>query len=79
VAATALLLPAVVDSLALHRALINGKTAGDLANMIPAGAGKPTSAPADCQLSMVAIGGRCILAIVSSGSNLINMASLIQV
>jgi hypothetical protein len=79
VTAAALLLLAGVGSLALRHALINGKTAGDLAKMIPAGAGKPTSAPDGYQLLMVAIGDSSILLIVLSGSKVIDMASHIQV
>jgi hypothetical protein len=77
VPAVALLLPAGVGSLALRHVFINGKTAGDLAKMIPAGAGKPTSAPDYYQLLIVAIGGCCILLIVLSGLKVIDMASLI--
>jgi hypothetical protein len=75
----ALLLPAGLGSLAPRHVFINGKTAGDLAKMIPAGAGKPTSAPDDYQLLMVAVGGCCILLIILSGSKVIHMASLIHV
>jgi hypothetical protein len=79
VAAAALCLPAGISSLALRHALINDEMAGDLAKMIPAGARKPTSAPDDYQLLMVAIGGCCILLIILWRSKVIDMASLIQV